>query len=57
MVTKPIETNSAEMSAEEMAEVLEIKAMLERNKDKIMQEADILAHKYKMAIATRRQRK
>jgi len=57
MVTKPLETNSAEMSAEEMAEVLEIKAMLERNKDKIMQEADILAHKYKMAIATRRQGK
>lgn len=36
-------TKSEEMNAEDMKEYLEAKAMLERNKDRIMQDATILA--------------
>ncbi|MEN9866342.1 MAG: hypothetical protein RL748_1932 [Pseudomonadota bacterium] len=49
MVTKAIEAKSTEMNADEMKEYLEIKAMLERDKDKIMQDAAILAFKFRQA--------
>lgn len=50
MVTKAPITKSEEMSAEEMKEFMEAKAMLERNKARIMQDASILAYKYKQAL-------
>ncbi len=43
-------TKSEEMNAEDMKEYLEAKAMLERNKDRIMQDATILAFKYRQAL-------
>ena len=50
MATNAPTTKSEEMSAEEMKEYLEAKAMLERNKDRIMQDTTILAFKYRQAL-------
>ena len=50
MATKAPTPKSEEMNAEEMEEYLAAKAMLERNKDRIMQDATILAFKYRQAL-------
>ena len=47
MATNTPTTKSDEMNAEEMNEYIEAKAMLERNKDRIMQDVAILAFKYR----------